>query len=107
MGNYVIIACFTDPDIAAFDAGAYKVISVVAEEDVVYGETEWLKNNLVSVILFAIAGLMLILIIILLVVKPSDETLEDIDNDNKKEKKAKKAKKVDEKVLDELDVDNK
>ena len=107
MGNYVIIACFTDPDIAAFDAGAYKVVSVVAEEDVVYGETEWLKNNLVSVILFAIAGLMLILIIILLVVKPSDETLEDIDNGNKKEKKAKKAKKVDEKVLDELDVDNK
>ena len=107
MGNYVIIACFTDPDIAAFDAGAYKVVSVVAEEDVIYGETEWLKNNMVSVILFGIAGLMLILIIILLVVKPSDETLEDLDDAKKSEKKAKKVKKVDEKVLDELDVDNK
>ena len=105
MGNYIVVACFTDPDIAAYDAGAYKLITVESEEDVLYGETEWLKNNIVSVILFGIAGLMLILIIILLVVKPSDETLEDIDDASKTEKKAKKEKKVDEKVLDELNVD--
>ncbi|MBE5753467.1 MAG: hypothetical protein E7343_05350 [Clostridiales bacterium] len=107
MGNYLIIACFTDPDIVAYDAGAYKLITVQSEEDVIYGETEWLKNNMVSVILFGIAGLMLILIIILLVVKPSDETLEDIDGASKKEKKEKKTKKADEKVLEELDVNEK
>ena len=105
MGNYIIIACFTDPDIAAYDAGAYKLVTVESEEDVLYGETEWLKNNIVSVILFGIAGLMLILIIILLVVKPSDETLEDLDGARKTEVKTKKEKKVDEKVLDELNVD--
>lgn len=109
MGNYLVLACFTDPDVPAFDAGAYKIVTVGAEEDVIYGETEWLKNNIVSVILFGVAGLMLILIIILLVVKPSDETLEDIDGETKKEKKEKKSKnkKDDEKALEELDVENK
>ncbi len=107
MGNYLILACFTDPDITAFDAGAYTVVTVESEEDVIYGETEWLKNNIVSVILFGIAGLMLILIIILLVVKPSDETLEDIDNADKKEKKSKKDEKAEETALEELDVENK
>jgi hypothetical protein len=102
MGLYVILAYFVDPDVAAYDAGAYMVVSVDAKIDVIKGETEWLKNNIVSVILFGIAGLMLILIVILLVIKPSDETLEDYDEPVKKEKKAKKAKE-DEKALEELD----
>ena len=98
-GMYLVLAYFTDPDVAAFDAGAYKVVSVNAKADVIKGETEWLKNNLVSVILFSIAGVMLILIIILLVVNPSDEKLEDFDEPaTKKEKKSKK-----EKALEELD----
>ena len=55
------------------------MVEVASEKDVIKGETEWLKNNIVSVILFSVAALMLILIIILLLVKPSDETLEDVD----------------------------
>ena len=101
-GTYVVLAYFVDPDVAAYDAGAYMVVSVNAKADVIKGETEWLKNNIASVILFGIAGVMLILIIILLVIKPSDETLEDYDESAKDEKKAKKVKK-DEKALEELD----
>ena len=41
-----------------------------------------------SIVLFAIAGVMLILIIILLLIKPTDETLEDVDK--KADKKNKK-----------------
>lgn len=109
MGNYLVLACFTDPDIAAFDVGAYMIVEVEAEEDVIYGETDWLKNNIASVILFSIAGVMLILIIILLVVKPSDETLEEVtaNGEGKQEKKAKSVKKSKENELEELDSQEK
>jgi mannitol-specific phosphotransferase system IIBC component len=50
----------------------------------------WIKNNVVSVVLFGVAAVMLILIIVLLLVKPSDETLEDIDKEVEKKKDKKK-----------------
>lgn len=78
-GTYLILGVYSDQKISANKTAAYKVITSAEKQDVVEGETEWLKNNLVSVILFGIAGVMLILIIILLFVKPSDETLEDVD----------------------------
>jgi len=78
-GTYLILGVYGDKAISSNKAAAYKVITSAEKQDVVEGETEWLKNNLVSVILFGIAGVMLILIIILLFVKPSDETLEDVD----------------------------
>ena len=77
----------------ALKACGYKVVTVQSEADVIPGETEWLKNNIVSVILFGIAALMLILIIILLLIKPSDETLEDVDKKAAKASKTKKDKK--------------
>ena len=93
-GNYIVFGVFKDSVYESEDACAagYKAISVTDKEDINPGESEWLKNNLVSVILFSIAGVMLILIIILLFVKPSDETLEDVGNEKtaKKEKKSKK-----------------
>lgn len=90
-GIYLILADYWDAELAYYDrVVAYKVVEVAAAVDVIRGETEWLKNNLVSVILFSIAGVMLILIIILLLIKPSDETLEDVDEKAAKEKKATK-----------------
>ena len=79
-GLYLIVADYWDDEMLfAEHAPAYQLVEVASEADVIKGETEWLKNNLVSVILFSVAAVMLILIIILLLVKPSDETLEDID----------------------------
>lgn len=79
-GTYLIIADYWDTDMKYVDhVPAYQLVEVASEKDVIKGETEWLKNNIVSVILFSVAALMLILIIILLLVKPSDETLEDVD----------------------------
>ena len=93
-GLYVILADYWDTELAYYDrVVAYKVIEVAAEADVIKGETEWLKNNLVSVILFSVAGLMLVLIIILLLIKPSDETLEEIDEKAAKIQKATKKEK--------------
>ena len=78
-GNYVIIGVFTDKEISSQKAAAYKVVLVEGPEDIIRGETEWLKNNIASVILFGIAAVMLIIFVILLLVKPSDEQLEDLD----------------------------
>lgn len=79
-GIYLIMADYWDTEMKYVDhVPAFKLVEVESAKDIIKGETEWLKNNIVSVILFAIAGVMLILIIILLLVKPSEETLEDVD----------------------------
>ena len=41
------------------------------------GESEWLKNNLTSIILLSVAGVCLIALIVLLIIKPKDKG--DID----------------------------
>ncbi len=80
-GLYIIVVSYWDAAVpgSVNTVPAYQLIEVESEADVIKGETEWLKKNLVSVILFSVAAVMLILIIILLLVKPSDETLEDVD----------------------------
>ena len=90
-GMFFILADYSEAEQTAVRATAYKLVIVDSEADSIKGETEWLKNNVVSVVLFSIAGVLLILIIILLLVKPSDETLDDVDA--KAAAKAKKAEK--------------
>ncbi len=55
------------------------------------GESEWLKNNVTSVVLLVVAGVALIGIILLLVIKPKDKGDIDaqFDEANKKSKKKK------------------
>ena len=104
-GVYLVFAVFSDSNLFGEKAAAYRAISVEADSDIIPGETEWLKNNIASVVLFSIAAVMLIVIIILLLVKPSDEKLEDVEDekDGKKSKKKAKAKKKDAAALEELD----
>ena len=98
VGTYLILADYWEqelPQVAGQRTTAYMVVTVQSEADVIKGDSNWLQNNVVSVVLFSIAGVMLILIIILLLVKPSDESVEDLDDTNgktkvKKEKKDKK-----------------
>ncbi len=96
-GAFVILADYWELELASSQrAAAYKVVVVESKADVIKGDSDWLKNNIVSVILFSIAGVMLILIVILLLIKPSDETLEDVDVAAAKAKtKAKEKKKKD------------
>ena len=93
-GEYLMIADYWDELLPTISrATAYKIVTVESKADVIKGETEWLKNNLVSVILFSVAAVMLVLIIILLLIKPSDETLEDVDKQTAKKKESKKKSK--------------
>ena len=93
-GYYMMFGVYTDSDAPAYRAAAYRVVVVEAEKDVISGEEDysWWKNNLASVILFSISGVMLILFIILLVIKPTDETLDEVEEKAKKAKKEKKVK---------------
>lgn len=93
-GEYLVLADYWDELLPTVSrATAYKIVTVESKADVIKGETEWLKNNLVSVILFSVAAVMLVLIIILLLIKPSDETLEDVDKQAAKKKETKKKSK--------------
>lgn len=88
-GEYLILADFWEKELPMQRASAYKVVIVETEEDVAEGESKvwaWVKANKVSVILFGVAAIMLILIVVLLLVKPSDETLEDVDKEVEKKK---------------------
>ena len=53
------------------------------------GESDWLKNNLTSVILLTVAALALIGIVLLLVIKPKDKGDIDVRFEQKKNKKNK------------------
>ncbi len=67
---------------------SFMAIHVSAETDSFYGESDWLKNNVVSVVLFCVAGVALIGIIVLFCIKPK----EDEDIDEQMTKQAEKAK---------------
>lgn len=97
-GEYLMFADYYDSLLPTTSrAAAYKLIVVDSSVDTIPGESKWLENNLTSVILFSIAAVMLILIIILLLVKPSDETLEDVDKKATLTKRAARVKGVDKK----------
>ena len=92
-GEYLILADFWEKELPMQRASAYKIVIVESEEDVAKGDSKvmaWIKNNVVSVVLFGVAGVMLILIIVLLLVQPSDETLADVDEEVESKKKKKK-----------------
>ncbi len=61
------------------DVSAYKVIEVRNPVDEVVSETYWLENNVTSVVLFSIAGVLLIVIVVLWLVKPSNKKVEEVD----------------------------
>lgn len=64
------------------------VASVEAKE--LKGDSEWLKNNVASIILLSVAGVSLIAIVLLLVIKPKSK--EDIDVQFEKDRNKKNSK---------------
>ena len=64
-------------------------ISVSAAADPVYGEDNWVEDNVAAIVLFCVAGVALIGIIVLAVIKPKDKG----DIDVIAEKDAKRASK--------------
>ena len=69
---------------------SYMAIEVRNPVDIIPGVSQWLQNNTVSVILFAISAVLAIIIVVLFLVKPSDKTVEQVDLEKLKGKKSKK-----------------
>ena len=69
-------------------------LSVVAsfEAKELKGDSEWLQNNVASVILLSVAGVSLVAIILLLVIKPKNKEDIDVQYEKMNEKKGKKSK---------------
>ena len=90
-GEYLMLADYCDTLLPTTSrAVAYKLVVVDSKVDTIEGESKFWRfvdDNLVSIILFGVAGVMLILIIILLLIKPSDEKLEDVDKKAAKKEK--------------------
>lgn len=75
------------------DTQNYAVVTVSTQTTALKGESDWLANNVTSVVLLVIAGLCLAGLIILLVVKPKDKGDIDVIYDESVEKESKKKSK--------------
>ncbi len=91
--DYLILADYYESELATQRVMAYKVIEIEEEEYTHVLKTKWIKDNITSVVLFAIAGVMFVMIIVLLLVKPSEETLEEVETIADEEDEKKKNKK--------------
>jgi hypothetical protein len=91
---YVVELTLTDSR-SAQKTMKYMGIRVSDTADSLYGESDWLQNNVASVVLLCIAGASFIALIALLVIKPKDKVDVDLieEEEAKKAKKSKKAKK--------------
>ena len=76
-GIYIVALTVTEQTGATVTS--YMSIEVRNPVDIIPGVSQWLQNNTVSVVLFAISAVLAIIIIVLFVVKPSDKTVEEVD----------------------------
>ena len=76
---YVLRLEVTESRLPGHVETAFQVIDVRNKIDPLDNVSEWLENNIVSVVLFSISAALLIVIIILFVVKPSEKKVEEID----------------------------
>lgn len=90
---YLIRLELTDTGLSNQVTQKYMAIYASAKANEIPGENEWLKNNIVSVVLYCIAGVLLIALVILFIVKPKDNgDIDNIDLDKSSKKKDKKSK---------------
>ena len=96
-GFYVLKLTVKDYVLPGKTATAYQVIEIRNPIDTIPAESQWLEENVVSVVLFAISGVLAIAVVVLFLIKPSEKKVEEIDLEKlkgkKKQKTEKKAKK--------------
>jgi hypothetical protein len=91
-GQYKIICNVTDRYLHSLTAET--TITVDKKRTIIKGETDWIKNNVWSIVFLCTGTLSLLGIIILLIIKPKEEILEVVDKDAIKKEKSKKEKKT-------------
>ncbi len=78
-GIYVVELTVTDPNRPGTTETAYMAIEVRNPVDIIPGQSQWLQNNITSVVLFAVSAVLAIVIVVLFVVKPSNKKVKEID----------------------------
>ena len=89
-GYYILKLVVEDGSYPGETAEAFQVIEVRNPIDTIPAQSQWLQENVISVILFAISGVLAIVVVVLFLIKPSDKKVEEVDLDKLKGKKNKK-----------------
>ena len=89
-GFYFLKVIVEDGSYPGETAVAYQVIDVRNPIDTIPGQSQWLQENVVSVVLFAISGVLAVIVVILFLIKPSDKKVEEVDLEKLKGNKKKK-----------------
>ena len=74
---YVVRLVLKDTGLSNTTTDSFLVVRASARANSLYGEDNWLSNNIASIVLFSVAGVCFVALIVLLVVKPKDKG--DID----------------------------
>ncbi len=91
-GRYIVKLVLTDTYLANKQTVAYQTIDIRNPSDITPGQIDWLKNNVTSVVLFAISAVLAVAIVVLFVVKPSEKNVEEVDLEKLKGKNKSKKK---------------
>lgn len=92
-GFYILTLNVEDSVLPGKTAEGIQVVEVRNPIDTIPGQSQWLEENVVSVVLFAISGVLAIIVVVLFLVKPSDKKVEEVDLEKLKGKKKKTDKK--------------
>lgn len=85
---YLVRLTLTDTGLSNTVTDKYLAVRASAKANEVPGESDWVEKNLASIILYSIAGVLVVAIILLFVIKPKDkEDIDKIDLDKPKKKK--------------------
>ena len=69
---------------------AYKIINVTSQADIIPGTSDWLRENVLSVVFLCVGALCLVAIVVVLLVKPKDKATVEAERARKAELKAKR-----------------
>ena len=89
-GFYILKLVVEDYNYPGETAVQYQVVEVRNPIDRIPGQSQWLQENVVSVVLFSISGLLAIVVVVLFLVKPSEKKVEEVDLEKLKGKKKNK-----------------
>lgn len=78
-GYYIVELTVNDAIIPNYSVSGYQVIDARNPIDTLPDATYWLENNVTSVVLFSISGVLFIVVVILFVARPSDKKIDEVD----------------------------
>lgn len=78
-GYYLVKVEVTDAELYGIKDTAYQVLEITSALDIMEGDSEFVQNNIVAIVLFSVSAVCLIGIILLVVIDPKEKDLDEID----------------------------